>query len=63
MNLRKKSISVLFLHPPFFTILRIAIIKNAEKIKDIEEIITESTRENNNKKIIMFFLTARKNTV
>lgn len=40
--------------PSLFYDFKIAIIKNAEKIKDIEEIITESTRENNNKKIICF---------
>lgn len=56
---REEYFSFIFT-PSLFYDFKIAIIKNAEKIKDIDEIIKESTRESNNKKIIYFPLQSEK---
>jgi DNA polymerase III delta subunit len=50
---REEYFSFIFT-PSLFFDFKVAIIKNAEKYNDIIEIIKESTKENNNKKIICF---------
>jgi DNA polymerase-3 subunit delta len=46
--------------PSLFYDFKLAIIRNAEKISDIREIVIESIKENNNKKIICFSIQAEK---
>lgn len=49
----------IFTHSLFYD-FKLAIIKNAEKISEIIEIIIESTKESNNKKVFCFTSTAEK---